>query len=126
VIQVGKHPSLAFGLQFTLSVISSGARNLSYPSGYGATSNYPVCYLFDSETAEEIQSLLLRRGVVASKSYKDRLIVVSSERDARTRLWKPTVQIIRRFDIDGEFDSQEAADDAAMTWAVRWVNKRQN
>lgn len=63
---------------------------------------------------------------MASKSYKDRLIIVSSERDARTHLWKPTIQIIRRFDIDGEFDSHEAADDAAMKWAVRWIDKRQN
>ncbi len=63
---------------------------------------------------------------MTSQVYKDRLIVVSSERDSKTHLWRPTVQIIRRFDIDGEFESQQAADDAALKWAVRWVNKRQN
>jgi hypothetical protein len=80
--------------------------------------------LFDSETGEEIQLQFLGGEFVANKSYKDRLIITSSERDPRTRLWKPTVQVIRRFDIDGEFNSQEAADEAAMNWAVRWVDKR--
>jgi hypothetical protein len=63
---------------------------------------------------------------VATKVHKDRFIIVSSERDSQTQIWKPTVQIIRRFDIDGEFDSCEAAEEAAIKWAVRWIDKRQD
>ena len=63
---------------------------------------------------------------MTTKSYKDRLIVTSCERDRDTRRWKPNVQIVRKFEIDGEFDTREAAEDAALKWAIRWVDKRQN